>query len=112
LCNVKGYPRLCAQFKITTPVANRYNLYKNADSFDGHGSVINNDGVMREYEVNVYTRGYGRLQANASFFIYLPIHDILTNAQFYDTTGIKESFDKFNEIPPYKSNQKEYHHEY
>lgn len=103
---------ISSQFKITTNVANRYNLIKTSNFLEGHRSVVNSDGVLREYRTNIHTQGYGRTTADTGMFIYLTEDKILKPNTVYNLTALMDEYNRFNEIPPFKSNQKEYKHEY
>lgn len=111
-CNVDIPIRVSAQYVIHTPVSNRYNLAKCSNAIELHGSVINSDGILREYLTHIHTQGYGRSTADTGLFVYLPVDKILKPNTIYNVTNMMEEYNRFNQIPPFKSNQKEYKHEY
>lgn len=100
------------QFSVTTNVGNRYNLAKTSNYLEGHHSVVNSDGVLREYRTDIHSQGYGRTDAKTGMFIYLVEDKILKPNTIYNLSALLEAYNEFNEIPPFKSNQKEYSYEY
>ena len=111
-CNINLPVTVCSQFNISSPVSNRYNLAKYSNNIERYGSVYNSDGVLREYKTNIYSQGYGRLKADTGLFVYLPVDKILKPNTIYNVTSMMEEYNLFNTIPPFKSNKKEYRHEY
>lgn len=100
------------QFSVTTNVGNRYNLAKTSNFLEGRHSVVNSDGVLREYRTDIHSQGYGRTDAKTGMFIYLIEDKILKPNTIYNLSTLLEEYNQFNEIPAFKSNQKEYEHEY
>lgn len=103
VCEINNPPCVSAQFTIVTKIANRCNLSQNTSKISRFGSVVNTDGQIREYKTDVYTEGYNYVTASAGMFVYLPLDKILTRSKIYDVTRLIEAYNKFNEIPEYKS---------
>lgn len=92
ICDSSKPMSVVSQFTISTPTGNRYNLVKYTNGFEGQGSTLNTDNIIREYRVNVYAQYHDGKTAKSNLFIYLPINKVLQTNLAYDVSQLINRF--------------------